>query len=128
MRSQREHLEAVCLIRWRDLRGIHEFPSLALLFHIPNGGKRSRAVAGKMKAEGVKRGVLDYCLPVPVDPFHGFFLELKAPGRTYPSTDQRDFMRDLSAQGYAVGWVRGWEAARSALIRYLRGGWKNADV
>lgn len=51
-------------------------------FHTPNGGKRHIAVATKMKAMGVKRGVPDVMIfdPVKIDGFSytGMALELKS--------------------------------------------------
>src|SRR4051794_30465888 len=41
-------------------------PQLKWLHAVPNGGERSKAVAGMMKAEGVKPGVADIFWPVPV--------------------------------------------------------------
>lgn len=41
-------------------------PELRWLHAIPNGGYRDKATAGKLKAEGVKRGVSDMFLPLPM--------------------------------------------------------------
>ena len=58
---------------------------------IPNGGDRSMIVASRLKAEGVKAGVWDVFVPVPVwhaSPCngetrwrHGLYLEFKKPAR-----------------------------------------------
>ena len=34
------------------------------VFHIPNGGSRHKAEAARLKAQGVKAGVPDLCIPV----------------------------------------------------------------
>lgn len=52
---------------------------LALLHHIPNGGARSKATAGRLKAEGVKAGIPDICLPVPKNGYGALYIELKVP-------------------------------------------------
>lgn len=41
-------------------------PELRWLHAIPNGGQRDKITAGKLKAEGVKKGVLDVFLPLPM--------------------------------------------------------------
>ena len=46
---------------------------LKLLYHIPNEGKRSRATGGRLRAEGLKKGVPDVCLPVARGNCHGLY-------------------------------------------------------
>ena len=58
-----EHQEQAALFRWAWFAQV-KHPALALLYAIPNGGHRHKAVAARMKAEGVKAGVPDLCLPV----------------------------------------------------------------
>lgn len=45
---------------------VYPVPELRWLHAIPNGGYRDKATAGKLKAEGVKRGVSDIFLPLPM--------------------------------------------------------------
>lgn len=71
----------------------------SLIFAIPNGGHRHPAVAAKLKAEGVKAGVLDLLLPVARQGYHGYFVELKC-GDNKPSQDQLAWIRNLRAEGY----------------------------
>lgn len=52
-------------------------PTYDMIFAIPNGGDRHIAVAKKLRAEGVKAGVLDLCLPVARRGFNGAFFEMK---------------------------------------------------
>lgn len=96
-----------------------EWPELALLFHIPNGGSRNKAEAGRFKAEGVKAGVPDLMLPVARGDKHGLFIEMKRldGGRVRP--EQKAWMEKLQAQGYEAVVCRGWEGASEALVRYL---------
>ena len=115
---QREHFEQKALFQWARLQS-RAIPELALLFAIPNGGKRSKAVAGKLKAEGVKAGVPDICLPVARRQYHGLFIELKAKGGR-PSDTQLEWGRALSAQGYCVQLCVGWDVAKVAIEDYLR--------
>ena len=114
-----EHVEAVNLMRWvRSMTGT--YPSLRRFHAIPNGGHRSKATAGKLKAEGAMPGVLDYFLPCARGRWHGLYLELKAQdGR--PSPEQTEFARDVIAEGFAAVFCKGWQDASRALVEYLRG-------
>jgi hypothetical protein len=112
-----EHAEAVALMRCVRL---HEarWPELRLLYAIPNGGDRHPIVAAKMKAEGVRAGVPDYCLPVPRGGYHGLYVELKTP-TGYPSREQRAWIAALREQGYRAEVCRGWAAAWDVIRDYL---------
>jgi hypothetical protein len=52
-------------------------PELRLLHAIPNGGDRHPAVAAKLRAEGVRAGVPDVCLPVPRRGHSALYIEMK---------------------------------------------------
>jgi hypothetical protein len=93
---------------------------LRLLYAIPNGGRRSRAVAGKLKAEGVKPGVLDLHLPAARRGYHGLWIEMKY-GRNDLTDLQRDFAADLQNEGHRVVtcWTR--DQACEVLEWYLTG-------
>lgn len=113
-RQDREHAEAVALmqmVRMQEAR----WPALRWLFAVPNGGARSKAAAGKLKAEGTRRGVPDYLLPQRSGEFVGLALELKAKGgRVDPA--QREWLAHLEAQGWrcvvACGADEAWKAIR----------------
>ena len=115
---QPEHLEQVTLFRWAEYQS-KRLPELALMFAIPNGGLRSKATAGKLKAEGVKAGVPDICLPVARGEFHGLWIEMKA-GRNKPTQPQVQWHMRLSQQDHRVAVCYSWEAARDVIEEYLR--------
>ena len=115
-----EHVEQVRLFQWARLAAATH-PELRLLYAIPNGGARHPVVAAKLKAEGVKRGVPDICLPVARGKWHGLYIELKRQRGTRPSDDQIMWIASLSNAGYRAVWCRGWEAARAVIENYLRG-------
>lgn len=117
MKSLPEHVEAVMLMR--AVAGAeHDWPELRWFHAIPNGGKRSKRVAVQLKAEGVRRGVADYCLPVRRGGFAGLYIELKTDiGR--PSKEQREFIAFVREQGYHAEVCRGWEQAFAVLKDYL---------
>lgn len=116
-RDDREHQEQAALFDWAA-RMTPRIPELALLFAIPNGGDRHPAVAAKLKAEGVRAGVLDIFLPVARRLWHGFWLEMKAPGGRM-SDEQMEWSEALKAQGYAVDMSYSWQEAAAKLLAYL---------
>jgi len=71
-----EHDEQVTVIEWAD-NHTRQFKELAWLFAIPNGGHRSKAQAGKLKAEGVRAGVADLCLPIARRGYNALYIEMK---------------------------------------------------
>ena len=113
-----EHEEQAALIRWAKLNE-KRYPDLAWLYAIPNGGHRHPAVAGKLKAEGVRRGYPDLGLDVARHPYHGLRIELKRRHGGRLSDEQRDWGDRLLDQGYAWFLCEGWEEAKDVLVRYL---------
>ena len=117
-RSHPEDEEQQALFQWAQWMS-GRYPELELLFHIPNGGKRNKAEAARMKAGGVRAGVPDLCLPVARGGFHGLYIELKA-GKGTASQKQKEWIGKLTAQGYRALVLTGWEAASRAIEDYLR--------
>ena len=58
-----ESAEQQTLFQWARMQS-GKYPELELLYHVPNEGKRSHKTGARMKAEGLKSGVPDICLPV----------------------------------------------------------------
>ena len=114
-----EHDEQVALIHWAKLTQ-SILPELALLHAIPNGGQRSKATAGKLKAEGVQAGVPDLCLPVARGGYHGLYIELKH-GRNQPTQEQKRWLMRLRAEGYRAEVAWEFEGALDLIERYLSG-------
>jgi hypothetical protein len=121
-----EHQHQKALVTWAGYAAGAD-PRLRLLYAIPNGGLRSKAVAGKLKSEGVRSGVPDLCLPVAVRELHGLYLEMKAE-RGRVSAEQREWLEALAAAGYAACVTHGWDTARAAISIYLSGAWPSNEV
>lgn len=115
--TESQHQSA--LIKWTQQPQVRSrFPELALLHHIPNGGRRDAIEAKHLKAQGVKKGVPDLCLPVAKEGYHGLYIEMKTEtGRL--SSDQKWWLSELKKQGYCSVVCRGWEEAARCLMRYL---------
>lgn len=109
-------------------------PQLKWLHAIHNQG-RDPGQAGRIrgaiaKAEGVKAGVFDIFLPVPIrlagafngalpaQHYHGFYLEMKV-GNNQMSAEQAEFAADMTKFGYACECAWGWLEARKKLLTYL---------
>lgn len=119
-----EAQEQITLMNWAALQS-GKYPELKLLYHVPNGGSRNKAEAGRLRAEGVKAGVPDLCLPVARGEYHGLYIELKRQRGGRASGNQVEWLDALSRQGYKVALCYGWEAAAGTILRYLTGGEKN---
>ena len=114
-----ESVEQQCLFRWAQYQS-GRYPELALLYHVPNGGSRRKAEAGRFRAEGVKAGVPDLCLPVPRGGYHGLYIEMKRLKGSKTSEDQKAWLSRLKEQGYCVALCKGWEAAAKVIMDYLQ--------
>jgi hypothetical protein len=124
-----EHQAAVALVQWWAIYARKIAVPEAVLFAIPNaGGYRGgfasnvrRVVA--MKAEGVRVGVSDYFLAIPVGALHGMFLELKKGGvgieKGRPSKEQLGFGSLVQFQGYAFRIAYGALEAEDAIEKYI---------
>ena len=113
-----EDEEQMCLFRWAAYQRA-AVPELGLLLHIPNGGWRGKAEAGRFKAMGVRPGVPDIFLPVARGGKHGLWIELKRRRGGHVSPDQQRWIEDLQRQGYAAQVCYGWDEAREAIKEYL---------
>jgi len=95
--------------------------TLNLMFAIPNGGERNPIIGGKLKAEGVKSGVSDIMLPVPLHGYHGLFIELKKPTNKGATKQQIEFLSSMVQLGYAVKLAIGWQDAVDTIQSYYDG-------
>ena len=100
---------------------------LRRVFHVPNGGWRHKATAGRLWSEGVRPGVPDVFVDVPyfnehvdwtVTTFHGLRIELKAPGGKM-SDDQTDWLAYYREAGYRAEICFSWEEAFNIICDYL---------
>lgn len=104
-----------------------QYPEVSMLtFHIPNGGVRNPREAGRLKAQGVRAGVPDVFVAVPVSPYAGLFIEFKrriVAGVTKPRlTDvQTVWVERLRKSGYCVKVCYGAESGIEIIKLYLQG-------
>ena len=96
-------------------------PELALLYHIPNEGKRSKLVGYKLQAQGMRRGVPDICLPVPRGGYGALYVELKRRKGGRVSEEQRVWIDALNRAGNKAVICKGFDEAKAAIEEYLKG-------
>lgn len=120
--TQEEHnIQAAC-VRWfgyahPELRG--------LLFSVPNGGARSKATAGRLKAEGVVAGVSDLILLIPhieegcKNMWHALCIEMKKKGG-YQSPEQKEWQKKVEGHGYKYAVCRSLDEFIDTVEEYLR--------
>lgn len=114
-----EHDEQVALFQWRDLMQ-NRIPQLKWMFAVPNGGLRHPVVAQYLKDEGVRRDVPDIVLPFPSKGYHGLYIEMKRIKKSTLRPGQKEFIEYLNSVGYCAVVCKGFEAAKAAILSYLK--------
>lgn len=106
------------VIRWARMRQAAA-PELELLYHVPNGGKRGKLEACRLKAQGVRAGVPDLHLPIARGGYIGLWIEMKtSTGRL--SEAQRKIIAMLRDEGHRVEVCRSAADAVEVLEDYMR--------
>jgi hypothetical protein len=123
-----EHEEQKAVIAWAKVME-SQFPKLRLLYAVPNAGKRTFAMAAFLQAEGMKPGVPDLVLPVARCGFHGLYVEMKRRNAVPSdvSTAQREWIRMLIEEEYAVAVAKGADMAREIIASYMAGNFVAGD-
>jgi hypothetical protein len=98
----------------------HAYPELWGLYAIPNGGKRDKIAAAKLKAEGVLAGVWDLHLPVPCGNYTGLWIEIKA-GNDRLSKAQEEFGEYVRRHGHATCIAYTVQEAIDSIMEYIEG-------
>lgn len=107
-----EHQEQCTLVEWLQLKKIR-------FFAIPNGGYRHGREAKSLEREGVCAGVPDLCIPIPVHPFHGLYIELKRKHGGKMTDKQGEWMNYLNRVGYVSRVCYGCDEAQKVISNYL---------
>lgn len=99
------------------------------IFHVPNGGLRSKSEAARLKAMGVLPGVSDLFLPVMAmddqgETYGGLWVEMKGldergkkDGRV--SKEQADWLERMRRRGYRAVVAFGADEAIRAIAEYV---------
>lgn len=90
------------------------------IYSIPNEGKRSPENAGRMKAEGLRKGNLDVICPVPIGRHTGLVIEFKSDkGDLSPNQVRRAKL--FAKAGHAIYIARSAEQGIFITKKYLAG-------
>ena len=103
-----EHEEQRELVRWFR----QTYPDVRI-FAIPNGGARSKATAGRLKAEGVSSGVPDLFVPA-----WGLWIEMKRSKGGSLSAEQKDWIKYLESVNYCVIVGKGAVDAKRQILAF----------
>ena len=104
-----EHFEQRELVRWFR----QTWPGVRI-FAIPNGGQRSIAAAGRLKAEGVSSGVPDLFIPA-----WGLWIEMKRIKGGSVSAEQKDWMAYLESVKYWCIVGKGADDAKTKISAFF---------
>lgn len=113
-----EEEEQTVVMNWAAMAA-GRWPELRQLFHIPNGGKRSKTEAVRFRAAGVRSGVPDLFLPCSRGGYHGLWIEMKAIGGRV-SREQEQWRKELMEQGYMSVVCYGADAAIETIEKYMQ--------
>ena len=108
MTEKSERWEQRQVVQWA-----RQFPWGRLLFHVPNEGHHHDTDMG------VRSGVPDLVLPIPMGRSHGLFIEMKREDGGKLSYNQKLWLHWLRAMGYRAECCHGWMAARDVLVDYM---------
>ena len=98
--NHKEDDEQAALFEWAAYQRYYSQPLTDFMFAIPNGGNRNVREAARMKQQGVKAGVFDIFLAIPLHGWHGLFIEMKVDDNTL-SADQQEFELNMLRNGYS---------------------------
>lgn len=115
MKLPTEEQEQISLIQWASL-----YPHIiSYLFHIPNGKLRDKITGYRLKKMGVKAGVFDLFLAIPMGRFHGLFIEMKRAKGYSVSKEQCAFGKLMNSIGYHATYAYGFLSAKKIIEDYL---------
>ena len=119
-RNDQEHQDQVALFKWMG-KAVAFIPQLAVAYAIPNAARRSPRQGARMKAEGLRAGVPDICIPAPIGKYCGLYIEMKA-GKNKPTEAQLHWIEALGIVGHRVEVCYGEQAAKDIILNYFKEG------
>ena len=127
-RAGSEHAHQSALFCWAAMN-VGNYPPLKWLHAIPNGYFSTSGQKAKSKAEGLRNGVFDIFLPVPIQTqwakqYAGLYIEMKIEKHRNQknggcSDEQLEFMEFAERMGYYCKVCYNWIEARDILRQYL---------
>ncbi|UPT53260.1 nuclease [Synechococcus phage Yong-L1-251] len=126
-----EGQEQAVLIRWlygEKMRGTEVGQLFDAIYHVPNGGQRSKKTASDLKRQGVRAGVSDLPVRQARGGWFGLYLEFKAtpPRDAALAPSQFDWLEGSEYQGYCAVLARGLDEAKAVLREYAS--WPHTQI
>ena len=110
-----EDIDHINLLNWFR----HNYPQYDKdMHHFANERRCSVQEGMKLKRMGVRRGIPDFFLSVPMNDKHGLWVELKV-GKNKPSPEQIEFLERQTKNNYVAVCVWGFEAGKQVILTYL---------
>lgn len=116
-KNDEEQKLQICCHSW-NLLNEKKYPMLEWMFHCPNGGGRSKAEGGILKAMGVKPGVPDFMLPFASIQYKGLAIELKASNGKL-TDEQRAWLKHSYENNWCVAVIRNLDDYLEVVRAYL---------
>jgi len=126
-KNDREHQEQCIVIAFCELNK-EKYPCLDMIYAIPNMGKHHIYFRLKQAAEGLKKGMLDLCLPFPVLhdklPFTklyikcGLYIEMKIKPNK-PNSFQKKWIDYFISVGYDAHVAYSYQQAIELIKNYI---------
>lgn len=115
MALQPEQIDHINIINWFNF----EFPLYEEDFHHFANERKCTVMQGRtLKRMGVKKGVLDFFLAIPLGLQHGLWIELKV-GKNQPTKEQLEFAERKIMRGYDVVFCWGFKEAKEYISAYM---------
>ena len=113
--AEEEHRIQCACVQWFR----YQYPDLRHnLFSVPNGGKRDKVTAAKLKAEGALAGVVDLILLLPNRSYGALLIEMKTRKGRQADT-QREWQQLIERDGYKYVVCRSLEDFIREIKSYL---------
>lgn len=109
------HLQVQC-VRWFRLKY-----KKALIYAIPNGVFTTKTSAGKLVSEGVKHGIPDLHIPIPMNGYSSLYIEMKNGKAGRLSDYQKEMSQQLESYGNKVVICRTLDDFIKEVDSYLNG-------
>ncbi|MES2367781.1 MAG: VRR-NUC domain-containing protein [Pseudomonadota bacterium] len=98
-----------------------KYPALRLAFAVPNGAwTMNKAMAVKLKREGLRVGVPDWILPVRTQFYAGLAIEFKRSPGVKLSNQQAEYHELMRSHGWSVHVCTTWQSAAAVVEEYLK--------
>ena len=109
-----EDQEQADVIKWANARPWGQY-----LLHIANETVGGKARVLRNIALGVRKGVPDLLMPVPMHGYHSLWIEMKRSGGGTVSREQRAWVEALNKMGHRAVVCHGADEAIAELSKYM---------